>query len=255
MIKNLQFLAVLCAGLLLCTCQKPYEESEEKTGTVTVTFTNVIKGSPVGLNSTEHSNAFGETYKLSKLKYYVSNVSAYFSGMANTAEKESYHLIDESKPASLTFSFAAKVNKYNTLQFLLGVDSLRNVSGAQTGALDPLNDMFWTWNSGYIMAKMEGTSPQSTVVNNKIEYHIGGFGGVNNVLKNISLAMPSSTVIDIREGKNTTVIIEADFDKWWQVPNDIKIAANAVCHDIGPLAKKVADNYSDMFTIKSVTNN
>lgn len=253
--KRLQVFTVFCAGLLLCTCQKPYVEPEEKTGTVTVTFTNVIKGSPVGLNSTEHSNVFGETYKISKLKYYVSNVSTHFSGVNNAAEKESYHLIDESKPASLTFSFAAKVNKYNTLQFMLGVDSLRNVSGAQTGALDPLNDMFWTWNSGYIMAKMEGTSPQSTQVNNNVEYHIGGFSGINNVLKYITLAMPSSTIIDIREGKNTTVIIEADFNKWWQNPNDLKIADNAVCVSPGALAKKVADNYSKMFTIKSVTNN
>ena len=49
---------------------------------------------------------------------------------------------------------------YNSLSFLLGVDSMHNVSGAQTGALDPANDMFWTWNSGYVMAKMEGASPR-----------------------------------------------------------------------------------------------
>ena len=48
---------------------------------------------------------------------------------------------------------------YTELQFLLGVDSLHNVSGAQTDDLDPAKDMFWTWNSGYVMAKMEGNSP------------------------------------------------------------------------------------------------
>lgn len=253
--KRLQVFIILCAGLLLCTCQKPYEEDAPKTGTITITFTNVIKANPVGLNSTLHSNAFGETYKISKLKYYVSNVSTYFSGVINAAEKESYHLIDESKPASLTFSFAAPVNKYNTLQFMLGVDSLRNVSGAQTGALDPLNDMFWTWNSGYIMAKMEGTSPQSTQVNNNMEYHIGGFSGVNSALRNIIFQLPAAAVIDVREGKTSTIIIEADFDKWWQNPNDLKIADNAVCVSPGTLAKKFADNYADMFTLKSVTNN
>lgn len=241
-------------GLVLAGCQKSIDP-EEKTGTLKITFTNTVKGSPVGLGSTVHSNAFGEQYTVTKFKYYVSNVNAYFPGMASTAEKESYHLIDESKPASLSFSFAAKVNKYQTLQFMLGVDSLRNVSGAQTGALDPLNDMFWTWNSGYIMAKMEGTSPQSTVVNNKIEFHIGGFSGVNSALKYIPLSMPGASVLDIREGKMSEIVIEADIDKWWQNPNDLTIAANAVCHDPGALAKKFADNYSDMFTIKSVTNN
>ncbi len=252
--KSLQSISILCLGLLLCTCQKPLKE-EEKTGTLTITFTNVVKGNSIGLGSTVHTNAFGEQYTLSKLKYYVSNVSAYFAGITNTAEKDSYHLIDESKPASLTFSFAAKVNKYNTLQFLLGVDSIRNVSGAQTGALDPLNDMFWTWNSGYIMAKMEGTSPQSNQVNKNIEYHIGGFSGANSALKYISFNLNTAALIDVREGKTTAIVIEADFDKWWQNPNDLKIADNPVCVSQGVLAKKYADNYADIFSIKSITNN
>jgi hypothetical protein len=34
------------------------------------------------------------------------------------------------------------------IKFLLGVDSLKNVSGIQTGALDPAKGMFWTWNTG-----------------------------------------------------------------------------------------------------------
>lgn len=253
-VKKPALIIILLTALLQYTCQKPYKE-EDKTGTITITFTNVVKGNPVGLNSTLHNNTFGETYKISKLKYYISNVSALSASNAKAAEKESYHLLDESNPASLTFTFAAKINQYNTLQFLLGVDSLRNVSGAQTGALDPLNDMFWTWNSGYIMAKMEGTSPQSAQVNSKVEYHIGGFSGANTALKNISFALPAAAVIDIREGKNTTIVIEADFDKWWQNPNDLKIADNAVCVSPGTLAKKFADNYADMFTLKSVTNN
>jgi hypothetical protein len=240
--------------LALTSCQKTVSP-EDKTGTLKITFINSVKGNPVGLGSTVHTNAFGEQYTITKFKYYVSGVNAFFSGMASATEKESYYLVDESKPTSLTFSFAAKANKYQVLQFMLGVDSARNVSGAQTGALDPLNDMFWTWNSGYIMAKLEGTSPQSTVVNNKIEYHIGGFSGVNNTLNYIPLNMPGNALLDIREGKTTEVIIEADIDKWWQMPNDLKIATNAVCHDPGALAKKFADNYSDMFTVKNVINN
>ena len=137
----------------------------------------------------------------------------------------------------------------------MGVDSTRNVSGAQTGALDPLNDMFWTWNSGYIMAKMEGTSPQSNQAGKRIEYHIGGFSGVNNTLKTINLAFPSGKTLIINEGKTSDILVEADFNKWWQTPNDIKITNLPVCTTPGILAKQVADNYSKMFTITDVVNN
>lgn len=252
--KTLQLVYLFIAGMALTSaCQKNMTPAGS-TGILKITFINTVKGNPAGLGSTVHTNPFGETYTITKFKYYVSNVRALFSGMASAAENESYHLIDQNNSTSLSFSFPAKVNSYNVLEFLLGVDSIRNVSGAQTGALDPLNDMFWTWNSGYIMAKMEAISPQSNQVNNKVEYHIGGFSGSNSSLKNITLPMPGLSVINIREGKTTEVVIEADIDKWWQVPADIKIADLPVCNTPGALAKKFADNYSDMFTIKSVTN-
>lgn len=226
----------------------------EKTGTVKITFINTVKGKPVQLNETSYTNPFAEQYSISRFKYYISNIALAFpDGVFK--EIDSYHLIDESKPASLSFSFITNVNSYHSVLFMLGVDSLKNVSGAQTGPLDPLNDMFWTWNSGYVMAKMEGNSPQSKVVNNKVEFHIGGFSGANNVLKKLMLNFPAGMLLYIGEGRTSEIVIEADFDKWWQGPNDLKIADNPVCSTPGELAKKFADNYSKMFTIKNVINN
>lgn len=171
-ISNILF---ACATVMLFNCQKTIST---KKGSVKLTFRNMVHTIPMVLNTTAYTNPFGETYTINKFKYYISNVSLGLSGVPTTAiEKESYHLIDQSEPGSLSFSFEAEENSFITLSFLLGVDSTRNVSGAQTGALDPLKDMFWTWNSGYVMAKMEGTSPQSNQVGNKIEYHIGGFPG------------------------------------------------------------------------------
>ena len=212
-----------------------------------------VKGKPLELNIFKYTNPFGEEYTISKFKYYISQVSL-VKGKAVFWEPESFHLVDESKEDNLHFSFALGTGNYDVLNFMLGVDSLHNVSGAQTGALDPLNDMFWTWNSGYVMAKIEGHSPQSKIVNNKMEFHIGGFMGANNVLKNITLNFPPGKILNIQPGKTSEVIIEADIDTWWQQPNDIKIAEHAVCSSPGPLAKKIADNYAKMFSIKDVVN-
>lgn len=230
------------------------------TGTVKVTFVNTVKGKPLELNTGSYINPFGETYSVTKFKYYISNVFLIrgrvfsFSCPYPFGMPECYHLVDESNPDALHFSFAISPGIYDTLTFRLGVDSLHNVSGAQTGALDPLNDMFWTWNSGYVMAKLEGRSPQSKLINNKLEYHIGGFMGENNVLKNIRLGFPPGKTLNIHEGKTSEVIIEADIDTWWQQPNDIRITGHAVCSTPGALAKKIADNYAKMFSIKDVVN-
>jgi hypothetical protein len=248
--------AVLC--LAFAACKKDRNSTKDQTGTITIKFVNKVKDQPVGLGSTIHTNAFNEPYTITKLKYYVTNVGAGFtdrSAVTVAKEKDSYHLIDESKPTLNSFTFDAPINRYSYVEFVLGVDSTRNVSGAQTNALDPLNDMFWTWNSGYIMAKLEGTSAVSNAVNNQFEYHIGGFSGNNSVLKNIRVPISGAYVIDIRDGKNSIVEIEADFDKWFTQPNNLKIADNPICIVPGTLAKKYADNYADMFVMKWVTNN
>ncbi len=250
-----QFLSgCICLSFLAFAACKKNTTDTAATGTVKITFTNTIKGNPIVFNSTTYTNPFAEQYTISKFKYYVSNVV--INNIDKSAkEKDSYHLIDESNNASLSFSYAAEEDLYSTISFVLGVDSIKNVSGAQTGALDPTNDMFWTWNSGYIMAKMEGNSPQSTVVNNKVEMHIGGFSGVNNTLKTIILNLPTNKLLNVRARKTSEIIITANFDTWWQGVNNIKIADNPIISTPGALAKKVADNYSNMFAIKEVTNN
>lgn len=237
-------------GIFLLSCQKNITSTE--TGTVKITIKNTVKGNAMALNSTTYTNSFGEQYTISKFKYYLSNVSV--TGTPINTVNGHYYLIDESNPASLSFSFEAPVNKYGAISFLIGVDSTRNVSGAQTGALDPLHDMFWTWSSGYIMAKMEGNSPQSPVVNNKVEYHIGGFSGTNSVLKNKGFITGALSLIDVREGKTTEIFIEADFDKWWQGVFNLKITDNPAVTHPGALAKSISDNYASMFKIVDIKN-
>jgi len=251
MMKINAILVCCFVSLAMISCQKSVSPLTA-TGTVKITIRNTVKGIPMLLNTGNYTNSFGEQYNITKFKYYLSNVSITTTPI-NTFNGR-YYLIDQSNPASLSFSFEAPADTYYSLKFLIGVDSARNVSGAQTGALDPLNDMFWTWNSGYIMAKMEGNSPQSPVVNNKVEYHIGGFAGTNSVLKNHGFIITDPAGIDIREGKISEIFIDADFDTWWQGVFNLKIADNPVITTPGVLAKSISDNYVSMFSITDIKN-
>ena len=244
-------LFVFFSCIVVSSCKKT---STPKTGSIKINFRNVVGARPILLDGTNFTNSFGETYTITQFKYYISNIRL-ITNASSASEIESYHLIDQSLPASLSFEFTAEENTFLGLQFLLGVDSLRNVSGAQTGALDPLNGMFWTWNSGYVMAKMEGVSPQSNQAGNTIAYHIGGFSGANAVLKTITLPFPAGKPVVIQQGKTSEITLQADGYQWWQNPNSIKIADLPVCTSPGVLAKKIADNYSTMFSITAVVNN
>jgi hypothetical protein len=124
-----------------------------------------------------------EALNFSTFKYYVSNIILTKEDGTQWKDSNSYYLIDLSKPSSLSLALSnVPVGTYKSMTYTLGVDSLRNVSGVQTGALSTANGMFWNWNSGYIMLKAEGTSPASST--GSFAYHLGGFSGQYNIVTN-----------------------------------------------------------------------
>jgi hypothetical protein len=147
----------------------------------------------------------------------------------------------------------AQQNKLTRFSFQVGVDSIDNVSGAQAGELDPAKGMFWTWNSGYIMAKLEGLSSYSEVPDKRFTYHIGGFSGENNTIRKITLSVPENRQITLQDQRTTTIIVDADIDKWFNAAHALRIADNAFVHSPGPLAALYADNYATVFSITSIT--
>lgn len=248
---NAKIYILACLFLFTTSFQKKDIGQKNATATVKITFVNMVKNYKIALLDSVYTNPFGEKYTVNKLRYYVSNIFLK-NGVKNFSEKNSYHLIDESDIRSQSFSVEVPEGDYSSLNFLLGVDSLRNVSGAQTGALDPAKDMFWTWNTGYVMAKLEGNSPSSTLVNHKYEFHIGGFSGKYNVLKNIELHFPENKPVHFSANKSIQIIISADVNTWWQNPNDIKIAERANIMTPGKFALAISENYANMFYIEKI---
>lgn len=246
---------VLGFGLLWAmACKQPVEVDENTySGEVELQWQGVAGGEQIRPGQT-YRNGLNEPYQVQQFKFYVSDIrfERPDSGRREPAIGETYFLVNALESTGQTIRTRTLSRHYTVISFLLGVDSALNVSGAQTGALDPSNGMFWTWNSGYIMAKLEGTSTASPQVNGKIEYHIGGFSGPNKVQKRIVLTLPGT--LRVENGKKAIVRIQADANRWFQQPYTLSIELNPVCTTPGLLAKQFADNYADMFTAVEVLN-
>lgn len=130
---------------------------------------------------------------------------------------------------------------------MLGVDSLHNVSGAQSGALDPALGNFWSWNTGYIMLKFEGNSPKAPTTDGQLLFHCGGFSGTNSVLKTITLPLPNA--IAVTKSQTPHVHFTTDLLQLFKSPNMIDFSQTTTIHMPGADAKKLSDNYASMFTI------
>ncbi len=243
--KPLLYISAFFVMLLILPGFTPGSLPCKKIATINIQFINTANDKLIVLHDSSYSNAFKEIYSLKKLKYYISNVLIK-GNKIQFAEEKSYHLID----AAVSDNFSIEINPglYDKLQFMIGVDSVRNFSGAQTGALDPLNDMFWTWNNGYVNFKLEGISPASTADLNRIEHHIGGYRSPYQTAAVISFPF---RVLEIKPGSSHTIIINCNLDKYWKSTHDITIAAIPVNTLPGAAAKKSSENIANMFSLKS----
>lgn len=213
--------------------------------TVSFHFLHVAGNAELYLDSSYINNQ-GEKFSVSQFKYYVSHISLKdtVTGQSQSYPND-YFLIREDNPSSKNISLATHLKQLHTIDFFIGVDSLKNVSGVQTGSLDPLNGMFWTWNTGYVFAKLEGVSPVAKTPGKKFSYHVGGYKQNENALRKISLHTNAHL-----SNSNFSISIKADILKWFDGVHTVKISEKPDCHEPGTLAMQLADNFSKMFSVE-----
>lgn len=254
---NNLLLGLLCLMTLLNACTKTDDINvdDNKLGQVKIKFDHIVGAKKLQLNEGNYSNESGETFNISLLKYFVSNIKfTKTNGDIITIPKEdSYFLIDATDQASLQPILNIPEGDYKTLQFNVGVDSLANTIPIEQrkGVLDASeNGMYWEWNSGYIHLKIEGTSPQSPNATKSFKYHIGFFGGydtptVNNN-RTVKLDLSQAGTSKVQENLSSDIHIMVDLGKIFDGSNTISIKTNPVVMHSGPHSK-IADNYATMF--------
>ncbi len=240
--------ALACAAIFTA-CTKDNSGSGAGLATMEMAISHQASGKAMVLNG-DVNTPNGEQIRYTVFKYYISNLTLLNDRGEAQPSAAAYFLIDESDGNSKILPFNIPEGNYSAIRFLLGVDSARNVSGVQEGALDPAKGMFWTWNTGYIMAKMEGKSINSPAPLQNVTYHVGGFKQSNSVLKTITLSFGRN--VTVKANQQLALQVKGDADKWWTGAHTIRIANLPVVMEAGADAMKLADNYANMFTLQAV---
>ena len=201
----------------------------------------------VALDSVFYKIDLGQSYNVTKFKYYLSNFKI-LGNDSRVKNQEGYYLVNEDEDTTKKIV----LNNFGEgsitgISFTLGVDSLHNCSGAQEGALDPMYGMFWAWNSGYIFLKLEGKSPSSNSPGKIYEFHIGGFKEPTNCIRTIKLNFAQPVTIS---GTNE-LHLKVDIAEILKNPVTIDLSKLSSVTDFHN-ATMVANNYQDMFSVISV---
>jgi hypothetical protein len=180
-------------------------------------------------------SVLGEQVTFKECKFYLGKFTLYSKDTILHFDR--YHLIDIENANTTALSFPIPPFFYaDSISFLLGIDSVTNISGIMDGDLDPLNGMYWAWNSGYINMKIEGITPKCPGRNNLFQFHIGGYQAPYQTAQNISFAIKRSQNIEIQ--MNVQNILEkVQLSKEYQIMSP------------GKKAKEMSESMSTMFSI------
>lgn len=241
MYKRLFHSIVIIAALAAAMSFKPAGNTK-----LTIRFENYVGNKPLIFDTVFYKNELAQSYTVSMFKYYVGNFHL-LNKHGQEFVSKGYFLINQEDSGSMQISINnIPPGEYNAISFTLGVDSVDNCSGAQSGALDPVNGMFWSWNSGYIFLKMEGISPVSKSTGKRFEFHIGGYKAPNNCIRVIHLKLKHP--IKIGEEDNNIVKIKADVNHLFSAPHPVDFSKMSSVTDFHN-ASAIADNYSSMFSV------
>ncbi len=153
------------------------------------------------VSDTSYLISTGSEITFRTLKFYLSNLRFFNKDEIVYTEKNSFHLIDLNDESSMKIQLdiGDPVN-YSGITFNLGIDSLTNVSGAFGGELDPMHGMYWTWQSGYINFKLEGSCINCPDPSKDFEFHLGGYLSPFYAMQEISL--------DAKDGKINEIVLD-----------------------------------------------
>jgi hypothetical protein len=118
------------------------------------------KEKPFVLNEPLYLND-STTIQVEQFKFYVQRL--------NDDKPNSIHLIDAADDATWQWISPAAPMQ-------VGIQAAIQTAGVFTGDLDPINGMYWAWNTGFISVKCVGVVMNvKSGTQQKFEYHLGGY--------------------------------------------------------------------------------
>lgn len=137
-----------------------------------------------------------DSISFQSLKFYIGHIQLFKGDNLVASASETHYLLNFEEHANQLIGLANK-KEFDKITFELGVDSATSVSGALSGALDPSLGMYWTWQSGYINAKIEATLKTNTAQNSELILHLGGYKNPYNTLQKLQLSLVQTDTLNI----------------------------------------------------------
>jgi len=203
--------------LLLCTISACGGSDAPAGTTVTIAFEHLVDGAPVTIGpDTPYTNAAGNEFGVSLVRYFISDVTLHLEGGA-TITAPGAHYVDHDDPTTRTYELDVDVpaETLSSISFVMGLPPELNVTGAFPTEPELLMEWPEMMGGGYHFMKFEGRFINDASEPFNFRAHTGAFEGVDYsfdvVLDAGNRRLPEGEV---------TLTLEMNLEQWFTDPND-----------------------------------
>ncbi|MCB4809465.1 hypothetical protein LG651_14510 [Tamlana sp. 62-3] len=262
-IIKISFALLICA--IVSSCSNDDDNTEDlsgQTGALIIKFDNGV-GDQDFIFETEYSKSNDETYKLSTLKYLISNITL------TDTEGNEYMYPSEKNVFIISEANANNAGEiyvtledvdaadYTSISFGVGIDQDRYALGAD-GQGDFLTTaeaegMMWSWATGYRFTRIDGTYSSNTVTDEALNIHMGSVGTSIDNYREVTLSLPNTVLI--RDDKSPQIHVVADIAKLFDGTTSVSFDNGyAQVHVDETTTGVIANNAAGMFSVHHVHN-
>ncbi len=202
-------------------------------GKVVFLINHQVNGQPLTENELIYTNAAGNEYLITEVKYFISDITFYRNDGSKKVIREwkDIFYVDENIPETKTIQFFDKIpaGKYDSINFIFGISEAKNKSFMFVNP--PEVDMFWpeVLGGGYHYMMINGKWKDTTGVNMPFAFHLGigqlYHGNTYNVdsiyafVQNyFTVSLPGSA-FTIADKDTATFQLTMNIENWFENPH------------------------------------
>ncbi|WP_010182075.1 MbnP family protein [Aquimarina agarilytica] len=249
--KKILQLGLISMGLIACNSD---DKKAPEFGNLNLSIANVVQDKELILNTESYTNASGESYKVSELKYILSDF-VFVDKQGNEFEypkADSYFLINEADTETLSIDFSkVPVGEYTAVKFGFGVDQSKFPIEQGTLNFVPKAEeaqMLWAWAAGYKFIKFEGTYETSeNATANDFKIHVGSHGA--NIDNYKAIILPLNSLV-VTKDNIVSGGLKVDIAKVFDAVNKMSLSVKSDVQLDPENSPKYAANIQTMFSVK-----
>ncbi len=258
--------SLIIMASILSACKKVDNTTPASpSGKIIFSINHCVNGQPLTENELIYTNAAGNNYLITEVKYFISDITFYRNDGSKKVigDWKDIFYVDENIPETKTIRFFDKIpaGAYDSITFIFGIPEQKNKSFMFVNP--PEVDMFWpeVLGGGYHYMMINGKWKDTTGVNQPFNFHLGigqlYHGNTANVdsiyafVQNYFMVHLPGSGFNMNDKDTLTFNLSMNIEKWFENPHifDFNYRGGAIMQN-QPAMQMAKENGWDVFAIK-----